>query len=312
MTDRHPGPAGAWRLGRLAGVDLYVRPGLLVMAVVLVLLFAPRYEGRDVNAHLLAATLVLAIYLSVLLHELAHVVAARRYRMPVHSVTLHLLGGETVIEGQSRTPGQEFWTSVVGPLASAAVGIAAFAVSDVLGDGTTGDLAWSLGFVNVLVAVFNLLPGLPLDGGRVLHALVWALTRRESTGITVAGWLGRIAALAAVAVGIFSFNRGGQTAATDLAVALLVAWFLWQGASDALRQGSRTARIAHLDAGRLAEPDPGTPGLPELPAGLSGANLLRAISLRPAEAYRLVDAEGNTVGILRTERIDQAYREGRA
>lgn len=311
MTDQRPGPAGAWRLGRTFGVDVYIRPGLLVMAAVLVLVFAPRYENERLNAYLLAGILVLAIYMSVLVHELAHVVTARGFRVPVHSVTLHLLGGETLVEGESRTAWQEFWTAATGPLASAVVGVSAFGIANLVGDGPARQLVWSLGFVNILVAIFNVIPGLPLDGGRMMRAVIWGITRRETLGIRVAGWIGLLTAVAVLALGIYLLTEGGRTAYTDFAVSLILAWFLWMGARQALRRARRGARIDHLHARALAEPDPGTPHLPELPAHLAGSHLLRAVSLRPAPTYRLIDTDGHSVGIVHTERIDRAYREGR-
>ena len=119
-------PAGTWRIGRVAGVDLLARPSLLVMGVILVVLFAPRYEDQtQTNPYVVAAVFVVALYASILLHEIAHVLAARGFGMHVPSVTLHLLGGETAIEGESRTPWQELATAIVGPIVSLAIGLAA-------------------------------------------------------------------------------------------------------------------------------------------------------------------------------------------
>ena len=137
-TTQHP---GAWRLGRLVGVDVLIRPSLLIMGAILVALFAQRFDDRtDSNPYVLATAFVLALYVSVLIHELAHVAVARRFRMRVHSVTLHLLGGETVIEGESRRPGQELAISIAGPLSSLAIGLACFAVEPAL-SGTPADPA---------------------------------------------------------------------------------------------------------------------------------------------------------------------------
>ena len=108
MSERPlPKPAGTWRLGRLGGVDLLIKPSIVLMGVVLVVLFTPRFDDRsDANPYALATAFVIALYVSVLVHELAHVFAARQFGMRVQSVTLHLLGGETLIEGESRTPWQ--------------------------------------------------------------------------------------------------------------------------------------------------------------------------------------------------------------
>jgi Zn-dependent protease len=305
-----PQQSGAWRLGRLVGVDVLIRPSLLIMGVALVLLFAPRFDDRtDANPYVLATAFVLALYVSVLIHELAHVAVARRFRMRVHSVTLHLLGGETLIEGESRRPGQELAISIAGPLSSLVIGLACFAVEPAL-DGTAADVVHAVGQVNILVAIFNMLPGLPLDGGRVFRALIWRLTGREETGIRLAAWIGRITAIAIVA---YALTRSDEPSfEIDLVIAVLVGWFLWQGAGDALRNAGRSARINTLDARVIGFPGATPPpDAEQLSADLRGAELLRAMAARPAEAYALVEADGTVYGVLTARAVDEAYRAGR-
>lgn len=308
MSSPHP---GTWRLGRLVGVDVLIRPSLLVMGAALVLLFAPRFDNRaDANPYVLAAAFVLALYVSVLIHELAHVAVARRFRMRVHSVTLHLLGGETLIEGESRTPWQELAISIAGPLASLAIGVASFAIEPSLG-GTSADVLYAVAQVNILVAVFNMLPGLPLDGGRVFRAIIWQVTGREETGICIAAWIGRITALAIVGFVLTRF--GERNFAIDILIAALVGWFLWQGAGDALRHAGRNARIRRLDAREIgfagATPPPHAE---QLSVDLKGADLLRAMAARPAEAYALVEADGTVYGVLTARAVDETYRASRS
>lgn len=312
MTD-HNAPPGTLRLGRFSGIDLLIRPSLLVMVAVLVYLFAPRFANdMGTNPYVLASLFVVALYVSVLVHEIAHVVVARRYRMPVASVTLHLLGGETAIEGESRKPSQEFWTSVVGPLASLAIGGAAWFVANGMDDGNARTVMGAIAAVNVLVGAINLVPGLPLDGGRVFRAIVWAATGREATGIKAAGWMGRIFAVIAVALPAFWLYQDNETAsAADVALGLLVGWFLWTGASHALRGADRTARLNILNARRLADVGTEPPAdAPSLSADLGGVALLRAMAATPSDVYRLTETDGRTYGQLRADRVDAAYREG--
>ncbi|KQV76512.1 hypothetical protein ASC61_16715 [Aeromicrobium sp. Root344] len=305
-----PPQPGTWRLGRLAGVDLLIRPSLLVMGVALVVLFASRFEDRtDSNPYVLATAFVLALYVSVLIHELAHVAVARGFRMRVHSVTLHLLGGETLIEGESRTPWQELSVSIAGPLASLAIGLACFALEPTL-DGTSADVVSAVAQVNILVAIFNMLPGLPLDGGRVFRAMIWQLTGREEAGIRVAAWLGRLTAVAVVA---YALTRSDEPSfEIDVVIAVLIGWFLWQGAGDALSHAGRSARINALDARRIGFPGATPPpNAAQLSADLHGAELLKAMAARPAEAYALVEADGTIYGVLTARAVDEAYRAGR-
>ncbi len=305
-------PAGTWRLGRVGGVDLLVKPSILLMGVVLVALFAPRFDDRSGgNPYVLATAFVLALYASVFIHELAHVFTARRFGMRVQSVTLHLLGGETLIAGESRTPWQELATSIAGPITSAGIGFGALSLSDSM-NGTTSDVLWSVGYVNILVAIFNMLPGLPLDGGRVFRAIIWQVTGREATGVRIAAWIGRAAAIGIVVIAVVNGRDGGSQVGVNIVIALLIGWFLWQGAGDALRQAGRSSRINLLVARTLADTQhPAPAGAPQLPADLQGADLLRAMASLPADVYSLTEPDGSIYGSLSARAVDDAYRASR-
>src|SRR5258706_230965 len=140
---------------------------------------------------------VLCLLLSVLLHEIGHAVVARHYGIGVKAITLELLGGYTEMDGDSPHPRADLFVSIVGPIVSAVLGGAALGAWLALpGDGVINQLAFQLAWSNLIVAVFNALPGLPLDGGRALRAIVWGVTGNRHTGSTVAGWIGRILAVA--------------------------------------------------------------------------------------------------------------------
>ena len=142
--------SGSWRIARVGGVDILIAPSLLVMGAILVLVFAPRFDGGGATSGYQGATLfVFGLYTSVFLHELAHLVAARGFGLQVRSITLHLLGGETAIDSPGRTPLHEFVVSVAGPLVSIAIGVACFVV-----DSTSAVVA-ALGWINVVVGVLS-------------------------------------------------------------------------------------------------------------------------------------------------------------
>lgn len=305
-------PAGTWRIGRFAGVDLLARPSLLVMGIILVVLFAPRYEDQtQTSPYVVAAVFVVALYASILLHEIAHVLAARGFGMHVPSVTLHLLGGETAIEGESRTPWQELATAIVGPIVSLAIGLGANQAAGSIGPGVLHDVVWSIGWVNIVVAVFNMLPGLPLDGGRVFKAVVWQVTGREETGTRIAAWIGRAAAVALVlaTVLLVDVDRDGWT--FDFVIAAIVAWFLWSGAGQALRHTRNNARLNRLAVRELVEPGVAPADAPRLPVDIGGAVLVRAMAARPAETYAVIERDGSVIGVLRAARVDEAWRSSR-
>lgn len=301
---------GTWRIGRVAGADLLIRPSLLVMGVVLVLVFAPQFDRLGGNPYVIAGVFVIALYASILVHELAHVVAARSFGMRVPSVTLHLLGGETHLEGESRRPLQEFVTAVVGPLASLAIGLGSWWTAVQLPPGLTYAVLWSVGFINILVAGFNMLPGLPLDGGRVFRALIWGLTGNESMGVIAAAWLGRLAALVLVVWAVLIIDTDHAISVTRSLLFGFVALFLWQGSSAALAHGRRLARVEGIVARELVDRTAAPPpDAPTLPASLRGRQLLVAMVERPAHVYALVEPDGTVVGRLDAAAVDRAYRE---
>lgn len=205
---------------------------LLLAAVVLVALFAPRFDQGPLNSYAAGLIFVVALYLSILVHELAHVLAARAWGLAVPRVVLHLLGGHTEIVG-TRGPAQAAVTALVGPLASAGIAAGAFAAAGGVDDLTAAQILWSLAWVNLLLAVFNLLPGLPLDGGHVVAALGWAITGRRSSGTVATAWVGRAAALGTLAL-VVGFRVGEPGALPEIVLGALVAAFLWTGAGRAL------------------------------------------------------------------------------
>jgi Zn-dependent protease len=189
----------------------------------------------------------------VLLHEASHAVMARRYGFPVRSITLHFLGGMTAIEGESRTPRQEFWIAVVGPLTSIAVGGAAVGLWFVTPDGLLLMSVEGLAGANLLVGVLNLVPGLPLDGGRVLKAVVWRVTGNVHRGTIAAGWGGRVAA-AAVLLWPFAQEAifDSPPDVLDYVLSLVIAMFLWTGATSAMASARLRSRLPDLHARDLA------------------------------------------------------------
>lgn len=204
---------------------------LLAAAVVLVVLFAPRFDQGLLNPYVAGLVFVVALYLSILVHELAHVLAARAWGLSVPRVVLHLFGGHTEIVG-TRGPTQAAVTAFVGPLASAGVAAASFLAVGAVGGPTAAQILWSLGWVNLLLALFNLLPGLPLDGGHVVAALGWAVTGRRSSGTVATAWVGRATALGVVGL-VVVFWLGEPGALPEVVLGALVAAFLWIGAGRA-------------------------------------------------------------------------------
>src|SRR4051794_30926341 len=134
------------------------------------------HPGLGAWKYVAGLAFAILLYLSVLLHEASHALMAKHYGFPVTHITLHFLGGLTSIEAEAKRPRQEFWIAVVGPLTSIAVGVVSLGLWFVAPDGLLLMAAQGLALGNLVVGAINLVPGLPLDGGRVLKSAVWKLT----------------------------------------------------------------------------------------------------------------------------------------
>lgn len=249
----------------MAGSDVLVSSSWFVVAALIAVIMAPLVEEVEPGLGLLRYVAGLAfavlLYGSVLLHEASHAVVANRLGYPVSSITLHFLGGMTSIEGEARTPRHEFLIAVVGPLTSLAVGGAALLLLPVTPDGLLRLAVEGLAGANLLVGVLNLVPGLPLDGGRVLKAGVWGLTGNVVSGTVVAGWGGRVAAFAVLLWPVTQERLlGTPPDVIDYVLAFIVGAFLWSGATAAMAAARMRRRLPQLVARQLARRTLEVPG----------------------------------------------------
>jgi Zn-dependent protease len=257
-------------------------------------------------AYVVAGAFAVLLFGSVFLHELGHAATARRLGIGVRSISLWLLGGFTEMDRESPSPWKEFAIAVAGPAVNLVIGLAAAVAVLVLPSHTvTEQLAWQLAFSNLLVGVFNLLPGLPMDGGRLLRAGVWGVTGDRFLGLTVAGWAGRVVA---VAVGLFvvvSLYAGTAEFGLSALLMLGAVLFLWQGASQAIRSGRLSRRFQLLDATALARPALLVEG--DLPL----AEALRRAGAAGRAGLVVVDRELRPVGVVSAEAVGAVPEERR-
>lgn len=299
---------GEFRIGRIAGADVLVRPSIVLLAVALVLIYTPRFDDLVANAWLAAVIFAVALLVSVFIHELAHLVAAKAFAMRVPSITLHAFGGFTEVHGASRSPWQELTIAIVGPLASAVIGIAGLWSSTAVDAGILAVALWATGMVNLILAIANLLPGMPLDGGRAMRAIGWLVTGSELRGVMVAAATGRLSAVAVLAWGILSSEIGTRQGLSRLVIAGVIALFLWQGAQASLAHDGRAARMNALVARELAVAETAPASAPRVAAHLSGRELLIAMAENPADHYALVEDDGTSALTLHASAVDRAYR----
>lgn len=237
----------SWRAGRLFGIEIRIDTSWVVVAALVVyslhVRFAERFFGlTTLAAVLLALTFGLLFFGSVLAHELGHALVARRRGIEVHGITLFLFGGATHAKVDSRRPQDELVVSVVGPLTSLVLGGLFLFLARALG-GADAPVAWGfgyLGMVNIALAIFNMIPGFPLDGGRVLRALVWSATGSLARATRIASIGGQVVGYLLVAAGAFALTRDDPTGAIWLA---MIGWFLVQAAR--MPEETRTPIDAH-------------------------------------------------------------------
>jgi Zn-dependent protease/CBS domain-containing protein len=310
--DRGPGkparePGGGILMGRFFGVPIYVAPSWFLVAALITWVFGGQLDtvlpelGRV--RYLVSLFFAVAFYASVLVHELAHTVAALRFKLPVRRIQLQFFGGVSEIEKESETPGREFVLAFVGPLLSLVLAAVFYGVMQLVRDGTVpGVLLAGLMVSNLIVAAFNFLPGLPLDGGRMLRAVVWKITGKPMTGTVAAAWVGRVLALVVlIGLPLLSYrggvDGGGADSLTDALLAAILAAIIWTGAGNSLRMARLRERLPDLRARTLTRR--AVPVTSDTP--LSEA--LRRANEAGARALVVVDGQGAPTALVREAAI---------
>ncbi|SCD68845.1 Zn-dependent protease (includes SpoIVFB) [Streptomyces sp. DvalAA-14] len=304
-------PGGGVLMGRFFGVPIYVAPSWFLVAALITWVFGgqldtvlPRLGGLR---YLVSLFFAVAFYASVLIHELAHTVAALRFNLPVRRIQLQFFGGVSEIEKESDTPGREFVLAFVGPLLSLVLAAVFFGGMQLVDRGTVpGVLLAGLFVSNLIVAIFNFLPGLPLDGGRMLRAVVWKLSGRPMTGTVAAAWVGRGLALAVlIGLPLLSYAGGvdgngshsNADSLTDALLAAILAAIIWTGAGNSLRMARLRERLPGLRARTLTRR--AVPVASDTP--LSEA--LRRAHEAGARALVVVDGQGDPTALVRESAI---------
>jgi Zn-dependent protease len=296
-SEPSPRPPGTIKVGTVAGADVLISSSWFLVAGMIAVLVAPRVDqvtpGLGAWKYVAGLAFAIILYGSVLLHEASHAAVARHYGYPVSSITLHFLGGATAIEGEAKRPREEFWIAVVGPLTSLAVGAVALAVHTLDLDGLPLMAVEGLAGANLLVGILNLVPGLPLDGGRVLKSAVWGITRNVHTGTIIAGWVGRVVAGLALFWPTFQSEvLGWPVDVFDYLVSFIVAVFLWTGASAAMASARFRSRLPRLVARSLARRTLAVPD--DLPL----AEAVRRAQEAEAGSIVTVTSDGRPVGVV--------------
>jgi Zn-dependent protease len=251
--------AGSFRLLRLFGIDILVHWSWVAIFVLLTWwlsqgFFDDQYEDWTARDRWLAAVVAaLAFFISILLHELAHSLVAKREGLPVKSITLFIFGGVSALGSEPETPGQEFRVAIVGPLVSfilaGVFGLTALAAHlGGVGGKPPAAIALYLSIINAAVGVFNMLPGYPLDGGRVLRAGLWARGRNLLTATRRASIAGTLLAFGLIALGVVSVLAGNVIGGVWFVV---IGWFLRNVSEASYKQLLSRTTLEGVKVGEL-------------------------------------------------------------
>lgn len=295
------------RIGRVFGIPLEVNPTwLIIFALVVVSLatgYFPAEQGVLVN-FVSAAVTALLFFASVVAHEMSHSLVARAGGTKIERVTLFIFGGVAQMEEEPASPGREFVMAVAGPgmsLALAMLFFGALVLSEALSAPSvlTAPLLY-LSFINLYVAVFNLLPGFPLDGGRVLRAALWAVTGDLLKATRWASRAGQVIGYLMVAIAVFGVFRG----LLDLVWLGLIGWFISSLAETAYRQQVVKSQLHRVPVAALMSP------APEMaPGDISLEQLAHEYFLSRGHSRYPVLLNGAVVGLISLSRAKAVPRE---
>ncbi|MCA1780985.1 MAG: M50 family metallopeptidase [Dermatophilaceae bacterium] len=283
------------RVGSIAGVPVFIGWSWLLLAAIITAIIGPSVAEQRPDLGVLAygvgVLVALGLLLSVLVHEAAHALSALAFGLHVRRIVADLMGGHTAFDGRT-TPWSQGLTALAGPVANLLLAGVALVLAMVLDTGVPGYLAEMIAQVNILLALFNLLPGMPLDGGQILLAAVWRLTGSQHRGSVVAGWSGRVVALLVVAGFLLvPIARGGAPGLITVFWVLFIASFLWRGASQSIVVGRTRARIDATPLGEVMRPVTMVPTGGPIASWWTG----------PDRVYVTQDPQGHPVGIVRAD-----------
>src|SRR6266550_2346085 len=250
---------GSLRIFRIAGIDIYINVSWVIILVFLTYALAtgefpaffPGYSSS--TYYLLGFISALLLFVSVLLHELAHSLVARARGLAVNSIVLFIFGGVSNIEQEPQTPGVEFSMAFVGPLTSLVIGAICYGLFFLVRGTHTliEPILWYLGVTNIILGIFNLIPGFPLDGGRVLRSIIWKISGSLRTATRVTTTIGQLIAYLFILWGVWQFFTGSLLNGIWIG---FIGWFLLSAAQSANSQVMLQSMLRGVTVGQIMIP----------------------------------------------------------
>lgn len=307
MSDARRGGGLNFRLGSIPVSMPW--SGVLGIAVIAFLWRDSLGYASEGNIVLVRALIfAVLLYVSILGHELAHAWTAQAFGYPVHSITLWIFGGFTSFERRFTSAWRDGVISAAGPISSVLIGVLWLVLSWsplATSDGVAF-VAYALGVTNILMGIWNALPGLPLDGGNVLRCVLWGITKDEHRATIMAAWAGRV-----VAVGVFlvpawlAWSSGRQPDIVSFVFSGFIAAWLFAGASDALKRATVMRRVPRLEARSLVRP------VVVVPHDLPLSEALRRLEEQGARGIAVADATGQVVAVAQEAAVSAVPLERR-
>jgi Zn-dependent protease/predicted transcriptional regulator len=286
------------KLGRIWGIPIGLNWSWFLVFVLMssslaATLFPAMLPEAAVSIHwILGAVTTVLLFGSVLLHELGHAFEALRHKLPVRRITLFIFGGVAELSEDTRNPQEEFRIAIAGPIVSMALAVG-FYVTWLLSRDLTGYLATPalyLARINLLLALFNLIPGFPLDGGRVLRAAIWAWSGSQVRATNYASVGGQIVAAGFMGTGAFALFGGDVSGGVWM---LFIGWFLFSAASSAMGQNRMRTTLENVRVDQVLQP-----GYARVSRSLTIDRLVSDHVLARGEGYFLVEEAGRIAGII--------------
>jgi Zn-dependent protease/CBS domain-containing protein len=299
------------RIGRIFGVQIGLHPSWFVIALIVTYTMAagqlPQvYKNWEQALYwVVGAVISLLFFGSVLAHELSHALVARRFGLKVREITLFIFGGAATLEGDPKRPRDEALIAAAGPLTSLAIGAVLLGIDALLGQPQLEAIVGWLGFINITLGLFNLIPGFPMDGGRILHAVLWKLRGDRNAATRNAAGVGRLFGYLLIAGGVFLIFQG-EFLFSGVWLAL-IGWFLSNAAESTIAQASVEHALRGIKVREVMESDP-----PSITPNESVADLVNERLIRGEHRSFLVrhdDGVGGLAGIVTLSDVRRMPRE---
>jgi Zn-dependent protease/predicted transcriptional regulator len=296
------------RLGKVFGIQIGLHYSWFLIALLIVFSLFGQFHSSHAQwstATIFTMALATAVLFfgSLLLHELSHALMATARGIPVREITLFALGGVSQMEGEAPDAKSEFWIAIVGPATSVVIGLVCVGLAGVAGPAALNPLVAMfslLGYINLALAVFNLVPGYPLDGGRILRSVLWWKSGDMERATRLAAKIGQAVAGAFIALGIVEFFSGAGIGGLWIA---FIGWFLLQAAKESYLQIGLKHVLEGVRVGDLMTHDCGV-----VSGGLSVQDLVDDELLRTGQRCFFVADNGGVGGIVTLNEIKQVAR----